>query len=341
MFNKFYESFYLKVLVNIVIGNEKATVYIEMLNKKGVVNSYEEIFNTRYLSNEMYEYISQYTKESPYYYISILDNSSSQGAIPTCSKQNIPIYHDISASEHKCFNEKWTYYTAKSDVYEIEKVYAKIGVDFIFSPFLVLANFFQDKIDAKLAMYILIEDTHLSLSVFENSELLYAQHLSMEMEIESEELIIEDHDIEDVEIDLDDNSIDLDDIDAIDDIEELDDFGDIADLEEIDEIEEFSEAKDIEEQLLESGDEAEFPIQDSDGFNEDYQRFSLIQSSIKTFYKNDKYKSEFIESVYIADSVGISGDLKKYLEEEMFLNVYVRHVSIAVEVCEITKMELS
>jgi len=44
--------------------------------------------------------------------------------------------------------------------------------------------------------------------------------------------------------------------------------------------------------------------------------------------------------MYIADGVGVTNDLKKYLEEEMFLNVYVRRAEIDAEVCELTKKEL-
>ncbi|MCD6172647.1 MAG: hypothetical protein J7J96_02525, partial [Sulfurimonas sp.] len=101
MLSKFYESLYLKVLVNIVVGDSKTTVYIEMLNKKDVVSYHEESFTETYLSIELYEYILQYTKESPFFYIAILDNSVSQGAIPTCSKQNLEYYYDLSSSEYK------------------------------------------------------------------------------------------------------------------------------------------------------------------------------------------------------------------------------------------------
>ncbi len=343
MLSKFYESLYLKVLVNIVIGDTKTTVYVEMLDRNGVVSSTEESFRDSYLSHEMYDFILASTKESPYFYISILDNASIQGAIPTCSKKNINNFHDISSCEYKCYRDKWTYYTDKSDIYELEKKYEKVGVDFIFSPFIVLANFFKDKIDTFFAMFILVEENSLSLSIFDNSDLLYAEYLSMENDIENDEILIDENDLEEMDIDLDeDDSIDLDDIDAIDDIDELDDFGDIADLDSIEEIDEFAEAKDIEEEFAEQEEQGEgFPISDTDGFNEDYQRFSLIQSSVNNFYKNDKYKSEFIENVYVADSVGISADLKKYLEEEMFLNVYIRHIDLPAEVCEIAKMELS
>ncbi|MCD6172294.1 MAG: hypothetical protein J7J96_00710, partial [Sulfurimonas sp.] len=243
-------------------------------------------------------------------------------------------------SEYKCYKDKWTYYTSKNDLYGIEKVYEKIGVDFVFSPFVVLANFFKDKIDTHLAMFILIEENSISLSVFDNSELLYAEYFDTQMEIDEISVLIDEQDIEDIDLD-DEESINLDDIDAIDDIDELDDFGDIADLDSIEEIEEFSESKDVEEELAEVVVEENYNSDDSDDFNEDYQRFLLIQSSVNNFYKNEKYKSEFIENVYIGDSVGVSRDLKKYLEEEMFLNVYIRNLHLAAEVCEIAIMELS
>ena len=343
MFNKFYEKLYLKALVNIVIGESKTVVYIEMLSSSGLVNSYEEEFHTKYLSNEMYAYIHSNIKETPYFYISILDNSTSQGALPTCSKNKTSFFYDLSASEYKCYNEKWTYYTSKTDVYEIEKVYKKIGVDFIFSPFLILANFFQDKINTHLAMFILIEDGAMSLSIFQKSELLFAEYLDMNVEILSDSLVIDESEVEDGILDEED-SIDLDDIGSIDDIDaldELDSFGDIEDLDSIDDLDEFDDTKDIEEELAENEDSEEFPHEESTSLNEDYQRFSLIQSAVNNFYQNEKFESEFIENIYVGDGIGVSGDLKKYLEEEMFLNVYIRHVDLAAELCDMTKMELS
>ncbi|MDQ7059735.1 MAG: hypothetical protein Q9M43_00820 [Sulfurimonas sp.] len=278
-----HKYLYLKVLVTIVISNAKTIVYVEMLNAKGLVNSYEATFDTKYLSSDMYEYIVSFTKETPYFYISILDNSFSQGVIPTCSKQKTAYFYDLSASEYKCFDDKWTYYTAKSDVYAIEKVYEKIGVDFIFSPFLVLAHFFKDKIKDHLAMFILIEEDSICLSIFKEEALLFGVYIDIKIEASTEELLIDDTEMDLEEIDLDEEkSIDLDDLDTIDDI---DDFGDIADLDSIEEIEEFSESKDVEEELAQAEDTQEHPVEESNGLNQDYQRFVLVQSAVNDFYK--------------------------------------------------------
>ena len=196
-------------------------------------------------------------------------------------------------------------------------------------------------------MFILIEEGAMSLSIFNNSELLYGDYLDIEVEIGSDDLIMEDildDEDEDMDLGLDDESINLDDIDSIDDIDELDDFGDIADLDAIDDIDEFSETKDVQAELEEREDieeQEELSEDESVGLNEDYKRFVLIQSSVNNFYKDEKYSSEFIENVYIADSTGLSSDLKKLLEEEMFLNVYVRRIDLPNELCEVAKMEIS
>jgi hypothetical protein len=299
------------------------------------VDSAEESFNTTSLDEKMYNFITSYTSESPFHYISVLDKTSSQGASPTCLTNEMDKYFDKSSSKYLCYNNSWAYYTSKIDIHSLEKEYARLGIDFIFSPFVVLAKFFKDKIDTNMAMFILIEDTFVTLGIFDNSELLYAKHLDMEHDKDSDELLMEDQDSNDIELDLAiNNEMDLDELGT----DELDNLGDIEDLDSLDDIDEFSDAKDIEEELQEQLEE--LPAREIDSFNEDYQRFLLIQGAINDFYRNNKNASNFIESTYIADGVGVGGDLKRYLEEEMFLNVYVRSMDLNAEICELAKAEL-
>jgi len=335
---KLFEALYNKVFVNIVVKRSSTDVYIELCSKNGLIESDQNSFQTHSLSAEIIDFISSFTKESPYYYISILDMSEDQGAFPTCAKNRLSYFYDVSASEHKCSDENWTFYTSKIDIYEIEKRYHKIGVDFIFSPFTLLSNFFKDKISSNIAMYILMQDSFISLSIFENGALLYAEHLDMETSGESDDVLLSSDMSDDEDVSLEDG-IDLEDVDVIDDMEDLDDFGDIEDLDALEEIDEFSEHQDIEEEFYEA-DEKIVESDDSD-FNEDYQRFTLIQTALGHYYNDEKYESQFVENVYIADGVGISNDLKRYLEEEMYLNVYVRHTELGMEVSNLAKLELN
>ena len=337
MISKILESLYLKVFVNIVVNKYETNVAIELHSKDGMQSSDQDSFGTDKLDASVLEFIKSYTQESPYYYISILDTSPSQGVIPTCEKSKLSYYESVDDSEYKCHKKSWTYYTSKNDLYAIEKNFQEIGVDFVFSPFSVLNKFFKDKIDSHMAMYVLVQDTATIVMVFDNSKLLFGQLLSMENGIENEDLIIDDDD----EIDLDlEEGIDLEDIDVVDDIEALEDFGDIEDLDSLEDIAEFSETKDVEEEFYQDSEE-ELASHDSEGFNEDYQRFTLIQSAINRFYKDGRYESKFIENIYIADAVGVTSDLKRYLEEEMFLSVYIRHIDLLAEVCELAREEIA
>ena len=337
MLNKLLEGLYHKIFVNIVVYRSKSIVYVEESNKDEIINSIEESFDTTTLNAKMYSFIKSHIEESPFHYISILDTSSSQGATPTCNPKEMPLYFDSTSSKQLCYADGWSYYSSKADLHLLKKEYSSIGVDFIFSPFVLLAKFFKDKIDKHTSMYVLIGDSFLSLAVFDHSELLFAEHLDMKNNKESDELLMDSSSMQNLEFELE-SSVNLDDIDVEDDIGELNDFGDIEDLDNFEDINEFSEIKEDEEKFIEEEDE--YPRNETEGFNEEYQRFSLIKSSLKHFYKDDKYKSQFVESVYIADGVGVSSDLKRYLEEEIFLSVFVRRIDLCAEVCELAKAEL-
>ena len=232
------------------------------------------------INAKMYDFIKLYSKQSPFCYISVLDDSPLQGAIPTSDTSEMDKYADMSSVKHIALKE-WTVYTPEYDINAKKHEYRSIGVDFIFSPFLIMSKFFKDKIDSTLSMFVLIEDNYLSMSIFDNSKLLYGEYLDMEHH-KDDELLMDSSLDEDEDISLE--GINLDEIDVDNDIEALDDFANIEDLDISGDIDEFSEAQEIEE-IIHNDDDDEVS---SEGFNEDYQRFLLIQSSLNSFYKNDK-----------------------------------------------------
>ena len=339
MFGSIFESLYNKVFVNIVVDGAKSRAYIEMSSAKAPfekIKSSTNIFETATLTPKLLDFIESYTKETPYFYISFLDNSLSQGALPACKKEDLSKYADLTLSKHRCVDEQWSCYTLAADFDAMRRRYEAMGVDFVFSPFALLSDFFKDKIKSNFAMYVLVQTSSLSLAVFENGKLLFAEHLDMHHMIEEDRLsgddLDESFDLDD-EIDLEGVNVDEDDLSIIDD------FSDIEDLDSIEDIDEFAQHRDVEEELLNAIEEQD-DEEEEVGFNEDYQRFTLIQSSIATYYKDARFESNFIENLYVADSVGVSSELKKYLEEEMFLSVYVRKIDLAMELCDMAKMEL-
>jgi len=342
MINKILEIIYAKIFVNIIVNRSTTSVYVEVTNKNGIVDSKESEFETITIDENMFNFIKSYIDNTPFFYISILDTSIDQGAVPTCTKIDMPKFYIPETSKHICVEDKWAYYSSKYDLNKTESTYKDIGIDFIFSPFSVLSIFFADKINSNLSIFVLVQESYLSLAIFDNSALLFAKHLDMEHEDDdAEELLMGsnlDEDEEEEDFDLDDN-VNLDDLDVDDDISSLDDFGDIEDLGDMDDIDEFSEDQEMDE-LVEVEEKIISTDTSTEGFNEDYQRYSLIQGAINSFYKDSKYESKFVETIYIADSVGVTSDLKRYLEEEMFLSVYVRRIDLGAEICEMAKAEI-
>ncbi|MCF6339352.1 MAG: hypothetical protein L3J10_01180 [Sulfurimonas sp.] len=333
MTNKFLETLYTKVFINIIVEDSQTVVYIEVCSKSNVIETIQKRFDTTRINAKMYDVIQAYSKQSPFYYISVLDNSSLQGASPAVDKLDMNKYADMSLMKSISFSG-WSVYSAEYDLNNISKEYKSIGVDFIFSPFLMMTKFFEDKISTNLSMFILVESNYLTIAIFDNSKLLYAKYADTQYQ-KDDDLSINiplDDEYDDVSLDID--GINLEDID-IDDDNSLDDFANIEDLDSGNEIDEFSEAKDIKEIKQDNNDDI-----GSVDFYEDYQRFLCIQSSLSSFYKDDKYDSKFIESTYIADGIGVSNALKKYLEEEIFLSVYVRKIDLGKELCNMAKAEL-
>lgn len=350
MLSKLFEALYLKVFVSIITTNSKYLVYIEVCKKDTVVQTAEKSFDIKTSKKKVSEFVESYTQETPYNYISYMDESAEQGAIPTSS--NMSEYFDVGSSFHKNYNDKWLYYTSKEKIGILQDEYNDLGVDYIFSPFLVLAHIFKDKIETSFSMVVLVDDNSVCLSVFDHSDLFYAEYFLIERAKKKSK--IEEDSLDD-EFELDDyDSIELADVDALEeedelddaiselddfaDMEDLDDLSDITDLDDMDDIEDFADEEAVleaEDTFMDEPQKIISPIK----MNDDYKVFLMIQSAVKSFYEDEKFDSKFIESVHIADTRGDSSDLKQYLEEEMFVNVYNKRIELNIEICELAKAE--
>jgi hypothetical protein len=311
-------------------------VSIHTLKGNKIKDTRVKVFEGEELSQNMLSFIHSFRSESPFSYISFLDYSLHQGAIPTCKVDEFLKSSDKDTFTTLCY-DGWSSYTSKIDLAILEKKYSSLGLDFVFSPFCVIENFFKDKIVMQATLYVLIQDESMSIAVFEDSKLKYAEFADVKNDKLESELMMGD---EKAELNFDDDqmSINLEDVDVDDGFNDLDDLTNIQDLDSMDEFEDFTEIKvgdkETKEDLMSAKDE-----EHSSGFNEEYKRFNAIKNALKTYYTDEKYENNFIESVYIAAACNVENALKNYLEEELFLKVYVRHVDISTEVFDLAKRE--
>ena len=66
----------------------------------------------------------------------------------------------------------------------------------------------------------------------------------------------------------------------------------------------------------------------------------MIATRLQEYYEDSRYQNEFVESIYIADCSDSCVDLKRYLEEELFLSVVIRKVTLNEELVALTQEEV-
>ena len=101
MFSTLKKYLYNNVYVNILQSSNNLKVYVEEISHDGSSHNYEKVFKGTERS-KMFEYALENMKKSPISYVSILDPSLNQGAVPTCSQDEIGKYCEIDEYESIC-----------------------------------------------------------------------------------------------------------------------------------------------------------------------------------------------------------------------------------------------
>lgn len=339
------ERFYRKIFIAIVQDGGGHDVRVVAKKQKKILYKESKRFEGTASHEDMRSYLRKYLEESPLHYIALLNPQPKQGALSGCSHHTVEDLEDITGAKTLCRDEKWLLYSSLRELDTLQAEYKKIGLDFIFSPFSVIEHFFADKIQGGFALYALAQKDSFSVAIFENGKLEYAHHYPAH---EKNTLVAEDENTmsgftdEIGEMEESDKSISLEDIESLDDLDildELDDLSNIEDLDTLDEIAEFSEDELTYEEKRVNTSRGEDVKQQMDKFNNDYYRFELIQRTLIRFYGGAHCHDRFVETVYIADAYGSGEDLKRYLEEELFLNVLIRHIDVADEVIALSILE--
>ncbi len=351
--SRIIKNLYQQIFIGIVVQRTSVKVHVQMRKGKKIESekSREFVISGARPSPELNEFIKSYMDESPFAYIAILNDALNQGAIPTCSMHQAENFSDLGSCVTLCNENKWMVYSEKSELNHIQKRFAQSGLDFIFSPFFILATYFADKTAGKTSLLALIQDDYLSLCIFGEGELLFANHYTTTDAVEDEMMSsdLEESAEESLGFNLEDDddlSINLDDIDALDELDALDDLDNLQDLDDLDDLDDI---EDFEESLNEAVEESEVALEEAktkydskiDNFSDDYKRFQLIQAALQHFYADEKYNNKFVEEIYIADAAGSGPDLSRFIEEELFVSVFKRTIDLDKEIVAMAVREAS
>lgn len=307
-----------KQYIAVIVEENYCKIKQKIIKNKSILHIEEYSFDIpskENLGKEVNTFLNDMQEEHDDTYIALFLNTLGQGIIPVCDESQLVKYHvDQKSVKTICVEKRFMMYATQIDVKWADKVFENIGLDFVFSPFLILDYFIQKEevIKNLVTLYILNTNNALTIMISKNSTLLYGSFFNVSKE---ENLLYTDYSEAEEEIDEDV----LDELDLEDDEFDIDTISDI------------SENSNFINNVM--GERERLSAQDE-------RVIKYLSVSLKEFYSNDLYESDFITQAKIYDGAGIDEGIMRYIENELLLdtsavNISVRDVIIDLSIKEV------
>ncbi len=266
------------------------------------------------LGSEVTNFLIELQEEYDNTYISLFLNTLGQGVIPVCDENLLERYHiDRHSVKSICVENRFLMYATLIDIKWADKLFKNIGLDFVFSPFLVLDHFIQkeEKIKEQVILYILNTNNALTLMIVKDEKLLYGSFFNVAKE---ENLLYTDYTKEEnleeevfEELDLEEDDL------AIDDIGNI------------------TENSNFVTNVMKE--QARLTAKDE-------RIIKYLSAALKEFYSNDLYESDFINYAKIYDGAGMHEGIMRYIENELLLDTNAINISVRDAVIELSVKEV-
>ncbi len=341
-FSNTIQKYFSNLFISIVAENNSYRVLSKVIKNSKQKVKFEKIFpvkpNAEFLSSEIEEYIISLQEKYNFTYISFLLDSMGQGAIKGTQAEDFAKYSvDIKSVKTIKF-DTWSAYASFIDINWTNKIYANIGIDFIYSPFAVLFHLLSEhKLKERPTLYILNQEESITFAIFKAKTLDFGvfykivkdDGLDSSEEVENWEEESEAEDVENLAA-LDEDSQE----------EEMTELGDLSELDTLDDNFENDTFIDsdgyADENSLQDDLEDDISINDIELYGRDLKIFKFISRALKEYYANPVYDSNFIEKIVIFDGYDMSHEMIQSLEEELYLDVEMHKLNVSEVVCDLS-----
>jgi hypothetical protein len=273
---------------------------------------------------KMQEYLEALQEEHNFAYLALFLDSMGQGAISGTlladfKKNSV----DKDSVVHLNIDKKWSVYASFIDINWAKKLFSKTGLDFIYSPFMVLYSLIKkQKLKTEPTLFMFNHQDSVTIAVFENGNLLFGAYFKTAIDDNLSSL--EEEDWESVEEE--------------EGVEEESEFHNIGEdmAEEIGDLDDFSKTESLDFEDTKSN---RYPLESFEGedviedsclelFGRDILIYKYLLSFLREFYKNPLYEGSFIDTVVIYDGFEVSSELISMIEDELFMNIEMSKVDI-------------
>lgn len=304
--------------IAVIVEESKCKIKQKVVKNNAIFHVEEfnfEISSKEELGNEVKTFLNNLQDEYDNSYISLFLNTLGQGIIPVCDENILEKYHiDRKSIKTICVENRFMMYATHIDIKWADKVFSGVGLDFVFSPFLILDYFIQKEevIKDQVTLNILNTGNALTIMIYKDDRLLYGSFFNV---AKDENLLYTDY--SDGEESFEEES--MDELDLEDDELEIEDIGNISD-----------NSNFVNNVLKE---QANLGAQDE-------RVIKYLSAALREFYSDDLYESEFINHAKIYDSAGIHEGVMEYIENELLLDTSAVNISVRDAIINLSQKEV-
>ncbi len=311
----------------VIMVEDACFVKVKRFKKGAVLHEEEKRFDLtakEQLSREAVDYLQALQAEIEHTYIAVFLNSYGQGVVPSCLMSAYEQFHiDYNEVKEICVDKRYSVYASNIDIQWIERIFAETGIDFLFSPFLVMENLISRKPQEEgIVLYMLAGINSIAIMIFSAKELLYGTFINIAKE---EDLLTTDFDNE-----IEDEEGDGDIFDEIDLDMELEESTEIADI-----------LESAEHGIVEKVEkDAEVASSRNRLFGQDLRLVKYFDASLREFYESTLYRSDFVTDVKIFDAVRLNPEIIDYFKEQLLVPIEVESVDILDALIQMARAEV-
>lgn len=304
--------------IAVIVEESKCKIKQKVVKNNAIFHVEEfnfEISSKEELGNEVKTFLNNLQDEYDNSYISLFLNTLGQGIIPVCDENILEKYHiDRKSIKTICVENRFMMYATHIDIKWADKAFSDVGLDFVFSPFLVLDYFIQKEevIKDQVTLNILNTGNALTIMICKDDRLLYGSFFNV---AKDENLLYTDY--SDGEESFEEES--MDELDLEDDELEIEDIGNISD-----------NSNFVNNVLKE---QANLGAQDE-------RVIKYLSAALREFYSDDLYESEFISHAKIYDGAGIHEGVMEYIENELLLDTSAVNISVRDAIINLSQKEV-
>lgn len=336
------------LFVAIVLNENECAIQCKVVQDGALKKTFNKTFEItsfgEFLDKNIENYLISLQDEYNFVYIAFLLNSMGQGAISGCSSENF-IKHNVDMKNvsHVSVSNLWSSYASFIEIKWAKNLFSEVGLDLVFSPFIVLNDFIvSQKLKAKPTLYLLNYQDFFILAIFEDHKL----HFGAFFKTQSDTSFSNSAQVSDWENEVEEENIatieelpEL--IEKDDDSEEMTELGDLSDIDDLKSVDSFSDFDDTKTIGHFKGlDEVREEDSNLELYGRDLLVYKYLKSSLEEYYHNPLYVSEFIEEIIIFDGYEVSSELIHQLEDELMMDVEIHKVDIADRMCDIAIKEV-